>query len=72
MSDNLTYLDTYILQRDMRIRMPKSILKNLNAEKGKRARALFPFFAPYCSLGKTKACKNLIIWVYFYSHEIGS
>lgn len=28
------YLDTYVLQQDMRIRLPKSILTNLNAEKG--------------------------------------
>jgi hypothetical protein len=33
--ENLIYLDTYILQQDMRIRMPKSILENLNLEKGK-------------------------------------
>ena len=33
--DNLVYLDTYILQKDMRVRMPKSILENLNMEKGK-------------------------------------
>ena len=31
----LTYLDTYVLQQDMRIRLPKSILSNLNVEKGK-------------------------------------
>ncbi len=41
MSDNLIYLDTYILQRDMRIRMPKSILENLNAEKGKTYFAIY-------------------------------
>jgi len=29
-----TYLDTYILQRDMRVRLPKSILVNLGVEKG--------------------------------------
>jgi len=29
------YLDTYLLQQDMRIRMPKTIISNLNAEKGK-------------------------------------
>lgn len=34
MEKNLTYLDTYILQQDMRIRLPKSILSNLNAKKG--------------------------------------
>lgn len=28
------YLDTYILQQDMRIRLPKSILNNLPVEKG--------------------------------------
>lgn len=33
--DELIYLDTYVLQQDMRIRMPKSILENLNLEKGK-------------------------------------
>lgn len=33
--DELIYLDTYVLQQDMRIRMPKSILVNLNVEKGK-------------------------------------
>ena len=32
--ENLIYLDTYILQQDMRIRLPKAILSNLSAEKG--------------------------------------
>ncbi len=32
---NMIYLDTYVLQQDMRIRMPKSILSNTNAERGK-------------------------------------
>ena len=35
MSNNEIYLDTYILQQDMRIRMPKSIVSNLSVEKGK-------------------------------------
>ncbi|MBR6421994.1 sucrose-6-phosphate hydrolase [bacterium] len=30
----LIYLDTYALQQDMRIRLPKSILNNLPVEKG--------------------------------------
>lgn len=34
MSKNLIYLDTYVLQKDMRIRLPKSILTNLNVQKG--------------------------------------
>lgn len=34
MEDDLIYLDTYVLQQDMRVRMPKSILANLGAEKG--------------------------------------
>ena len=29
------YLDTYVLQQDMRIRLPKSVLSNLSVEKGK-------------------------------------
>jgi hypothetical protein len=28
------YLDTYILQQDMRLRLPKAILNNLAVEKG--------------------------------------
>ncbi len=28
------YLDTYILQQDMRIRLPKGIIKNFNAKRG--------------------------------------
>lgn len=32
---NEIYLETYVLQQDMRIRMPKSILTNLRAQKGK-------------------------------------
>jgi hypothetical protein len=35
MEDGLIYLDTYVLQQDMRIRLPKSILANLKVEKGK-------------------------------------
>lgn len=35
MGKNLVYLDTYVLQQDMRIRMPKSILENMQVEKGK-------------------------------------
>lgn len=32
---NEIYLETYVLQQDMRIRMPKFILTNLGAQKGK-------------------------------------
>ena len=31
----LIYLDTYVLQQDMRVRLPKAILTNMNVEKGK-------------------------------------
>lgn len=34
MTDSCIYLDTYVLQQDMRVRMPKSILSNLNVERG--------------------------------------
>lgn len=33
--EDLIYLDTYVLQRDMRIRLPKSVLENLQVTKGK-------------------------------------
>lgn len=35
MADASVYLDTYVLQQDMRVRLPKSILSNLDVEKGK-------------------------------------
>ena len=34
MAKELIYLDTYALQQDMRIRLPKSIMNNLPVEKG--------------------------------------
>ena len=34
MAKESIYLDTYALQQDMRIRLPKSILNNLPVEKG--------------------------------------
>ena len=34
MDNAAIYLDTYVLQQDMRIRLPKAILANLEAEKG--------------------------------------
>ena len=35
MNNELIYLDTYVLQQDMRTECLKSILENLNLEKGK-------------------------------------
>lgn len=35
MNDSCVYLDTYVLQQDMRVRLPKAILSNLGVEKGK-------------------------------------
>lgn len=31
---DLIYLDTYVLQQDMRVRLPKSVLANMQLEKG--------------------------------------
>lgn len=35
MENDLIYLDTYLLQQDMRIRLPKAVLANLPAKKSK-------------------------------------
>lgn len=35
MKRNLFYLDSYIIQKDMRIRLPKAAAKNLGLECGK-------------------------------------
>ena len=34
MKQNRIFLDSYVLQRDMRIRMPKAIIENMGAVKG--------------------------------------
>lgn len=31
----MIYLDTYVLQQDMRVRLPKAILTNMDVEKSK-------------------------------------
>ncbi len=41
MKNDLIYLDTYTLQQDMRIRLPKSVLSNMNIEKGKTKLEIF-------------------------------
>jgi len=41
MSRELIYLGTYLLQQDMRIRMPKTILANLPIEKGETEFAIY-------------------------------
>lgn len=41
MDDALIYLDTYTLQQDMRIRLPKSIITNMHLDKGKTKLAIF-------------------------------
>lgn len=41
MKNDLIYLDTYALQQDMRIRLPKSVLSNMNIEKGKTKLEIF-------------------------------
>lgn len=35
MKNPYIYLDTYVLQQDMRVRLPKTVLSNLNVQKGK-------------------------------------
>lgn len=41
MEKELIYLDTYALQQDMRIRLPKAILNNLPIEKGTTKFAIY-------------------------------
>ncbi len=41
MERELIYLDTYILQQDMRVRMPKAILANMPVTKGKTKFAIY-------------------------------
>ena len=41
MENELIYLDTYVLQQEMRRRRPKSILNNLSVEKGSSKFAIY-------------------------------
>jgi len=38
---DLVYLDTYVVQQDMRIRLPKAVLSNLGIDKGKTKRDVY-------------------------------
>lgn len=38
---NYIYLSTYVLQQDMRIRLPKSIINNLDVVQGKSEFAIY-------------------------------
>ena len=44
MTDSCIYLDTYVLQQDMRVRMPKAILSNMGVEKGKTTFDIYLIF----------------------------
>ena len=41
MNTDLIYLDSYTLQADMRIRLPKSVLTNMNIKNGETKLAIF-------------------------------
>lgn len=41
MNEDLIYLDTYVLQQDMRVRMPKTVLANMKIERGKTKFAIY-------------------------------
>ena len=32
--DDLIYLDTYVIQKDMRLRLPKTLIHNMDIKKG--------------------------------------
>lgn len=44
MKKELIYFDTYVLQKDLRIRLPKNILTNMNLEK---ENAVFDIYLDY-------------------------
>lgn len=46
MSSEFIYLDSYVLQQDMRIRLPKTVINNLPVKKGETR------FAIYLDAGK--------------------
>lgn len=52
MKDQQIYLKTYVLQKDMRIRLPECILDNLNLEKGKSRLKVYYDSAENCLLLK--------------------
>lgn len=58
MENDLVYLDTYVLQQDMRIRLPKSILTNMSAEKGKTRFEIFLDKTNNCLVLKTEEAKE--------------
>ena len=67
MKSQLIYLDTYVLQKDMRIRMPKSIIENLGLIKGESKLRVFYareegclILKPECDIPQNDTADDLI------------
>ena len=56
--NDLIYLDTYVVQQDMRIRLPKSVLSNLDINKGQTKLDIYLDLAE-----KSLVCGNLIMTI---------
>ena len=56
--DKLIYLDTYVVQQDMRIRLPKAILTNLDIIKGKTELDIFLDSSSKCLVLKIKSLEG--------------
>lgn len=57
----IIYLDTYVLQQDMRVRLPKAILTNMDVEKGKTQFDIYLDAASYASFSLTAASSFMLI-----------
>lgn len=77
MKSQLIYLDTYVLQKDMRIRMPKSIIENLGLVKGESKLRVFYdrnegclILKPECDVAQMEFTDNLVSEMNFESDTI--
>lgn len=57
--DDFIYLDTYVIQKDMRIRLPKTILQNMDIIKGETAFDIYMKFDKSLIVLKAKEDKNI-------------
>ena len=61
MNDDLVFLDSVLLQQDMRIRLPKSLLVNINGVPGKtRLEIYFNATTNICSMHPAGFSKFLL------------
>ena len=65
--DERIYLDTYLLQQDMRVRLPKSVISNLGVVKGKTKFDIYLDSKEHCLIINAKIRMYRVTNIFMYN-----